>query len=294
MCSGSAFEDIVCYDPENPYLVVIPTMLLAMGMLMFFTLGSSMVGDICDEDALNTGTRSEGSYYAVFWWFIKMGTAFASFVTGVLLTTTHFNESQSKEAAKLFGGYEVMVADAGIWATEGMEPTAETIKQRIELYLTNALGQQKDLSLRTTEHERYEQLVRQMDQTLSKAAKFTEVLENSHAEHVDDIAHLDMLKQTLRQIIAKTEALKLKASALVGQPELLEEEMDQLLHQATKLSQQSPRTLLMLRIIEIGLPIALSIFSILLTIRYPLTEERCYAIKAELEKRQQEHPCDAK
>jgi len=29
-------------------------------MLFFFTLGSSMVGDICDEDELKTGHRSEG------------------------------------------------------------------------------------------------------------------------------------------------------------------------------------------------------------------------------------------
>ena len=81
MCAAQLAK-IVCYDPAHPYLVIIPTMLLSAGMLMFFTLGSSMVGDVCDEDELNTGTRSEGSYYSVFWWFIKMGTAFASFVTG--------------------------------------------------------------------------------------------------------------------------------------------------------------------------------------------------------------------
>ena len=74
---------------------LIPTMLLSAGMLMFFTLGSSMVGDVCDEDELNTGTRSEGSYYSVFWWFIKMGTAFASFVMGALLVFTHFDETQN-------------------------------------------------------------------------------------------------------------------------------------------------------------------------------------------------------
>jgi len=30
-------------------------------MLFFFTLGSSMVENICDEDELNTGYRAEGS-----------------------------------------------------------------------------------------------------------------------------------------------------------------------------------------------------------------------------------------
>ncbi|HCC29179.1 MAG TPA: hypothetical protein DEQ03_03845, partial [Marinilabiliales bacterium] len=66
---------IVCYNPEYPYLIIIPTVLLSAGMLFFFTLGSSMVGDICDEEELKTGNRSEGSFYSVFWWFIKMGTA---------------------------------------------------------------------------------------------------------------------------------------------------------------------------------------------------------------------------
>jgi Na+/melibiose symporter-like transporter len=44
----------------------------------------------------------------------------------------------------------------------------------------------------------------------------------------------------------------------------------------------------MLRIIEIGLPLVLSAISILLTLRYPLTEERCYEIKALLEARKQD------
>jgi hypothetical protein len=166
-----------------------------------------------------------------------------------------------------------------------MAPAPETTKERVELYLSNAFGQEKDLNLRTTEEERYVLLVEQIDRTLTKAESFTEVLEGSYAEHVDDIAHLDMLKQTLSEIVTHTQTLKLKACELVTQPELLQEETNHLLHEATKLSQQSPRALLMLRIIEIGLPIALSIFSIVLTLRYPLTEARCYEIKAELERR---------
>ena len=42
-------------------------------------------------------------------------------------------------------------------------------------------------------------------------------------------------------------------------------------------------TLFRLRLVEIGLPLALSIVSILLTLRYPLTEARCYEIKEALE-----------
>jgi GPH family glycoside/pentoside/hexuronide:cation symporter len=93
---------------QGPYLILLPTMLLSAGMLMFFTLGSSMVGDVCDEDELNTGTRSEGMYYSVFWWFIKMGTAFASFVMGALLVFTGFDEKQNVTVGALRGNIEVI------------------------------------------------------------------------------------------------------------------------------------------------------------------------------------------
>jgi len=95
LMAGAQALKIVCYDPAHPYLTIIPTMMLSSGMLMFFTLASAMVADVCDEDELNTGTRSEGSYYSVFWWFMKMGMAFAYFAAGVLITVTGFNEKVS-------------------------------------------------------------------------------------------------------------------------------------------------------------------------------------------------------
>jgi Na+/melibiose symporter-like transporter len=75
---------------------------------MFFTLGSSMLGDICDEDELKRGRRAEGSFYSVFWWFIKMGTAFASLVTGVLILLTHFDEKQTTRADEIYGHFNVV------------------------------------------------------------------------------------------------------------------------------------------------------------------------------------------
>ena len=93
MCLAQ-LSKIVCYNPSYPYLIIIPTVLLSAGMLFFFTLGSSMVGDICDEDELKTGYRAEGSFYSIFWWLIKMGTAFASFVAGALIVLTMFDETQ--------------------------------------------------------------------------------------------------------------------------------------------------------------------------------------------------------
>src|SRR4051812_43039219 len=141
MCAAQ-LSKIVCYHPgslgaielpaglatlisrpamiiEGPYLILIPTMLLSAGMLMFFTLGSSMVGDVCDEDELNTGTRSEGTYYSVFWWIIKMGTALASAVMGALLLVTAFDQDQSVGVDALSGDMAVVKAEAEKWQKEG-------------------------------------------------------------------------------------------------------------------------------------------------------------------------------
>ncbi|MCE7967294.1 MAG: MFS transporter [Leptolyngbya sp. PLA3] len=89
---GAQASKVVCYNPHAPWLLFIPTAMLSGGMLMFFTLASAMIADVCDEDELNTGMRSEGSFYAVFWWFMKMGMAGAYFVAGVLIATTGFRE----------------------------------------------------------------------------------------------------------------------------------------------------------------------------------------------------------
>jgi GPH family glycoside/pentoside/hexuronide:cation symporter len=109
---------LACYNPHYPYLVLIPTVLLSAGMLMFFTLGSSMLGDVCDEDELHTRTRSEGIYCSVYWWFIKMGTAFASLVTGVLILFTQFDQKQATGVDDLAGKLNV-AAEAAHQGTPG-------------------------------------------------------------------------------------------------------------------------------------------------------------------------------
>ncbi len=99
MASAQALK-IVCYNPEFPYLTLIPTVMLAAGMLMFFTLASAMVADVCDEDELETGTRSEGAYYSVFWWFMKMGMAVAYLAAGILIELTGFDEKSAVQTER--------------------------------------------------------------------------------------------------------------------------------------------------------------------------------------------------
>lgn len=123
MCLAQVSK-IYCYNPEHPYLIIIPTILLSSGMLFFFTLGSSMVGDICDEDDLKTNHRSEGSYYSVYWWFIKMGTAFASLITGMLIMFTQFDETQVVKASDLQSS--IVQIHTKIQSWEGHEKNNDT------------------------------------------------------------------------------------------------------------------------------------------------------------------------
>jgi Na+/melibiose symporter-like transporter len=56
------------------------------------------------------------------------------------------------------------------------------------------------------------------------------------------------------------------------------------------LTRQTPYTLLMMRLVEIGLPLLLSIVSSLFLLRYTLTEKRCHEIKERLMLKNREQP----
>ena len=230
----SQLSKIVCYNQEYPYLIIIPTILLSIGMLFFFTLGSSMVGDICDEDELKTGNRAEGSYYSIFWWFIKMGTAFASFVTGLLITFVNFDEGQVQSVDKVSGAVkEIRVA------YEDKKDTA-ALKEKL-----------------LAEIAKFEQHIK----SESKA-------EDSHKE----------------SLLKASTAVKTEFETKEISSEILDTSLDH----CREMTLQSPKTLFLMRAVEIGLPLLLCLVSFILTLKYPLTEERCLEIQEKLKLRKSE------
>jgi GPH family glycoside/pentoside/hexuronide:cation symporter len=255
MCAAQLTK-IVCYDPAHPYLVLIPTVLLSAGMLMFFTLGSSMVGDVCDEDELHTGTRSEGSYYSVFWWFIKMGTAFASFVTGALLVFTHFDETQSVTVDAIQANVNVIRAEVDAWvAQEAPQPSPQKLTSEVTSLLTNI-------------------------------EKLERHLRDSPAR--DDSIHMNLLGKSVQSLREQVVGLQVASNNSSAVAKEIAAQADALTVHMLPLRKQSPGTLFRLRFVEIGLPLALSVVSIWLTLRYPLTEARCYEIKELLKQRRAE------
>ena len=115
-----------------------------------------------------------------------------------------------------------------------------------------------------------------MSETLKQAKKFEDTALFSSDKSMDDTTHSRQLRSTLHKGIEETESLQKRAAEVVDKPDLLYSNIENLLHISTALSIQKPRTLFLLRIIEIGLPLLLSLVSIVFTLLYSLSDERCY------------------
>ena len=339
---------IVCYNPTYPYLVLIPTVLLSAGMLFFFTLGSSMVGDICDEDELKTGHRSEGSFYSVFWWFIKMGTALASLIAGALIVFTLFDETQVTKVDSLQGNIRELRSDIKNWeGSDGLAGTSTALLANMNKQVTKAIDESnqyirvlKKESVKK-QSETYQQVAKYQSQrksmlqqalsntkatvgslellqsnikslgpnpadsvvsNLSKnaiALTLDTKLEKARLNSFELLAHLEgksietnKSKEHFDIIIKKSSGIDDRLTNINSNMPLdqLDKELASIETETVQLTIQSPYTLLMMRVVEIGLPILLSIFSIFFVLKYSLTEKRSHEIKELLKRRNLEEP----
>jgi glycoside/pentoside/hexuronide:cation symporter, GPH family len=342
MCLAQ-LSKIVCYNPSHPYLIIIPTVLLSAGMLFFFTLGSSMVGDICDEDELKTGYRSEGSYYSVFWWFIKMGSALASFVTGVLIVFTMFDETQVTKVDKIQGsvremrskvqyweGYKGITSANKEWLENTKRQIAEALKESNE-YITylgkESLKNQDETNPSLTDYpnQKKNALLNALSAVKTTTAEMKQLqVSINKSKSQSKASGIDTLIKKAIPLTLQTKILKARMnsfelmSRLEGKsletknskvhykkiilevqgvnsrlanlntsssPGSLDKELRTIERDIMPLTQQTPYTLLMMRVVEIGLPLLLSIFSVFFVMRYSLTEKRSHEIKDLLNQR---------
>ena len=132
----------VCYNPANPWLVLIPAPLMAFGLGGLFTLMPSMIADVVDADELQTHERREGMYGSIFWWVVKLGMSVAIAGGGFLLNATGFdvalNGAQSEETIFLMRMFDVGVpfvcSALAIWAVASFSITEQRAHEiRMEL-----------------------------------------------------------------------------------------------------------------------------------------------------------------
>ncbi len=88
------------FSPANPFLMFLPVPLISFGIGGLFTLMMSMTADVCDLDELNNGTRREGTFGAVYWWMVKLGTAFALLTSGAVLNLVGFDKDATVQTVE--------------------------------------------------------------------------------------------------------------------------------------------------------------------------------------------------
>jgi len=132
----------VCYNPEIPWLLLVPVPLLACGLGGLFTIMPSMIADVVDADELNTNERREGMYGSIFWWVVKLGMAVALATGGFLLNATGFDvalEGNQGERTitllRLFDAFIPFIASGlAIWTISTFTITEERAHEvRLEL-----------------------------------------------------------------------------------------------------------------------------------------------------------------
>jgi len=133
-----------CYNPDYPWLLLIPAPFIAFGLGGLFTLMGSMNADVCDLDELTTSERREGMFGSIYWWVVKLGMALALAAGGVLLNLTGFDvalEGNQTASAifmmRLFDAVIPAIASAlAIWAVyryDITEQRAFEIREALEL-----------------------------------------------------------------------------------------------------------------------------------------------------------------
>lgn len=88
------------FNPANPYLMFLPLPLISFGIGGLFTLMMSMTADVCDLDELKNGSRREGTYGAVYWWMVKLGTAVALLTSGAVLNLVGFDKNATAQTVE--------------------------------------------------------------------------------------------------------------------------------------------------------------------------------------------------
>jgi GPH family glycoside/pentoside/hexuronide:cation symporter len=136
-----------CYNPEIPWLVILPAPLLAFGLGGLFTILPSMIADVVDLDELQTHERREGMYGSIFWWVVKLGMAAALAAGGFLLNATGFDvalagnqSAQTITLMRLFDAFLPFVASGvAIWAIATF-PITEQRAHEVRLQLEARRG----------------------------------------------------------------------------------------------------------------------------------------------------------
>lgn len=104
------------FSPDQPWLMFLPLPLFSFGIGGLFTIMMSMTGDVCDMDELETGKRRAGTFGAIYWLMVKIGTGLALMSAGFIMHAIGWDStaaSQTNEALFLLRLSYIIVPSVG-------------------------------------------------------------------------------------------------------------------------------------------------------------------------------------
>jgi len=137
------FVKVCWFVAKSHYLLLLCAPFIVFGLGSIFTIFLSILADICDIDELQTGTRREGMFTAVYWWMVKMGLALAGLLGGIMLAWTGFDQgkgiSQSLDTLLWMRIFDVsipivtsIIAIFIIWTINDSEERAHEVRRQLE------------------------------------------------------------------------------------------------------------------------------------------------------------------
>ena len=132
------------FIPGKPYMFLFALPFFSFGIGGLFTLMMSMTADVCDLDELENGLpRKEGSFGAIYWWMVKLGTAIAGLFSGLILYYVGFEAGASIQPDGAMNGLRFFYSVIPIAGTLGAiyvmkdydidEARAEEIKKELQI-----------------------------------------------------------------------------------------------------------------------------------------------------------------
>lgn len=81
----AAFAQPFILNPNKPYLMLVPAIVVAPLLLISNTIANAVVPDICDLDELQTGERREGLFTSVMGFMAKMEISLCTLIVGYMV-----------------------------------------------------------------------------------------------------------------------------------------------------------------------------------------------------------------
>jgi glycoside/pentoside/hexuronide:cation symporter, GPH family len=91
----------ITMTPAMPYLQLVSSVIIGLGLQGCWLMVSSMVADICDEDELRTGLRREGMYGAVTSFALKAALAGTALAGGFALKLSGYDSATAEQVGQV-------------------------------------------------------------------------------------------------------------------------------------------------------------------------------------------------